>query len=169
MVIDLPDLFTATKTLSDLHAGWVERDSDNLVFVSPLDIDAVTVQGLRLRITARSSLPDEAVTAQIEYHGLRGRYGPLCRLEWRPITGHSNKGIGPPEFRHRLLTGSHHHSFGLNWQYAASAVRRGNLPVAVPVNPDPPDYRAALALAATEFRIGDLGSIPVPPWQPKIL
>jgi hypothetical protein len=44
-----------------------------------------------------------------------------------------NKGIGPPEFRFRKIAKCHIHPFDLNWRDAAKQLRRGNLPIAVPI------------------------------------
>jgi hypothetical protein len=148
---------------------WLELKTDYLVLVTPLDMDGVTVEGLRLRVTARKSLPDEQVTLQMEYRNPAGEGGPFARIEWRPLRPHDNKGFGPPEWRHRKMYGTHHHSFAENWLWCQQQVERGRLKVALPIDPDAPSFTALLAVAAQEFRIPDLTSIAAPGWEANLL
>lgn len=95
--------------------------------------------------------------------------GPLARIEWLPITTHNNKGIGPVEWRFFDQTGSHHHSFDLNWEHAPSQVKRGALPVSVPISPEP-SFPEIVVLVGKEFRIGPVDWIAAPTlWQRKAL
>ncbi|MGD9809892.1 MAG: hypothetical protein AB7U35_00985, partial [Sphingobium sp.] len=52
----------------------------------PLSIDGLIEEQFFFRATAIAHLPDQNVTFQLEYHGVRipGDTGPLCRLEWNP-------------------------------------------------------------------------------------
>lgn len=168
MLPDLQGLFLAEKTIARMP-DWVERNSEQLALVCPLDVAGVTIEGLQFRATAFRCLPDRALSIQLEYHAPRGTGGPICRVEWRPIKAHNNKGMGPPEYRHVLITGSHLHGFDLNWAEAAKFVRRGNLPVAVPILPQPATFAEALAFAAKEFRIKNLEKAPLPPWQQQMV
>jgi len=85
MPSDLQQIFEAKKTLAT-NPQWVELDSQAIEVVCPLEIDGVVVEGLLFRATARKGLPDELVTAQVEYHPSAEPGGPLARIEWRPIT-----------------------------------------------------------------------------------
>ncbi len=122
-------------------------------------------------MTAITGLENQSVVCQMEYHpaGRPTRGGPFCRIEWRPLAAHSNKNIGPLEFRFTQITGSHHHRFDLNWNHSQSQVRKGNLRIAVPIDPDPPTYEDLLAFVGREFRIKGMEEIPVPPWQGQML
>jgi hypothetical protein len=101
MALDLSTLVESEKTLP-FQPDWAERDSEGLVIVCPLEIAGVTIEGLQFRATAKKRLPDEMVTFQVEYHPPGELGGPLCRLEWRPLSSHSNKGRGPVEWQNRL-------------------------------------------------------------------
>lgn len=168
--MELPEIFHAQKSLP-LRPSWLQGDNDRLSLVSPLDIDGVTVEGLRLRVTAISCRIEECVTMQIEYfppkRDVRG--GPMARLEWKPLTGHNNKNCGPMEFRNVVISGTHHHRFDLNWDEQSSALRRGNLPIAVPITPDLPSFKTLVDLASQEFRISNLGWLPEPLWQARLV
>jgi hypothetical protein len=67
MPVELPQIVRAEKRLST-SGDWVVRDpirkSQWLTFVAALEIDGVTIAGLRLRCTAVQNLPDEAVCFQ---------------------------------------------------------------------------------------------------------
>lgn len=116
-------------------------------------------------------MPDRALTAQIEYHPEHGprKGGPICRIEWRPVKTHNNKGVGPEELRFLPQIGSHHHPFELNWTHSETRVRRGELPIAVPINDDPATYRQALAFVGNEFRIKGVENLSAPPWEERLL
>jgi hypothetical protein len=169
MALDLPSIVAAEKTLSVVPKWLLRRHQDWLEVSAPLDISGVTVEGLYLRAQARQNLPEEAVTFQLEYRPppkVRLRGGPLWRIEWRPLSGHSNKGRGPPELRFKLQTGSHHHPFDLNWAEEPKAVRRGNLPIAVPFPADFEDtYDGLVAFVGQQFKIGNIGVVTTPPWS----
>jgi hypothetical protein len=168
MPTELPGLISADKLLSIIPA-WVERGPDGLEFTAPLEADGVVIEGLNLRGRARKSLIDREVIFQLEYHRPQIVGGPVCRIEWRPLNAHNNKGLGPKEWRHMLQTGSHHHRFDLNWARSPEACLRGDIPVAVPINDDPKNFRALLALVGKEFRVNKIQQITVPPWAPTMI
>jgi hypothetical protein len=168
MELSLTEIVSAEKAFPGAPQ-WIPREDKWIEIVSPLDIAGVTIEGLRFRGAALQNRPDEAVTFQLEYIPPRAnvRGGPLWRLEWRPVSPHDNKGVGPPEWRFRKQAGSHHHPFTLNWDAQARLVRRGNLPIAVP-NPDMADasYDGFVAFAAEQLKIPGLHASAVPPpWQ----
>ena len=95
---DLPALISADKVLVAAPA-WAEIGPGVLVLTAPLEIEGVTIEGLTLRGTARKPMPDRQVVFQLEYRAAGISGGPICRIEWRPLSGHNNRGIGPKEFR----------------------------------------------------------------------
>ena len=96
---ELRNLFFAEKMLSG-ELQWVDghRDASQML-VCPLEIDGVTVEGLRLRASVLKFLPDQELCIQMEFHGRRQKFEPMCRFEWRPLSPHDNKGRGPAEFK----------------------------------------------------------------------
>lgn len=169
--MELAEIFYAEKVLP-VEPDWKKRVGTKwLRLVCPIDIGGVTIEGLRFTVSAHSEKPDEAVAFQIEYLPPRGNVkgGPLCRLEWRPITPHNNKGLGPAEYRHRVIKTCHLHPFDLNWAEAAKHVRRGDLPIAIPLAVSPSTYEEALAFAGKEFRIKDIEGVAPPPWEARLL
>ena len=88
----------------------------------------------------------------------------MARIEWKPISSHNNKNVGPVEFRFLNQSGSHHHPFALNWEHSASQVRRGALPIAVPIAPEP-TFEEVVALVGREFRVSPTEWLIRPLWQ----
>jgi hypothetical protein len=173
MPVDLVELFEASKTIP-IAPHWVEtvtlrHGATRLRLVAPLDIGAVTEEGLRLMMTALKNRQDQSVTIQLEYAPPRERERAISRIEWRPVKGHNNHSLGPPELRNREIRNTHYHPFEMNWAAAPARVRRGEIPIAVPLNPDFRDLRKALAFAEKYFRIKGLAAVPNPPWQSTLL
>jgi len=160
-------LIAATKSLSDVPA-WVLSGADDLGFTAPLEVDGVTVEGLTLRARARKSLADREVIFQLEYHHSQGG-GPVARIEWNPLNAHSNKGLGPKHLRHLIQKGSHLHCFDLNWRHSQEGVLKGLLPIAIPINEEPQNFRALLGVVGTTFRINNAQLVTAPPWEPTML
>ncbi|RNF33977.1 hypothetical protein A7A09_013815 [Paracoccus methylarcula] len=167
---ELEKFWSADKELS-VDPDWKRREKDEFVrLVSPLDINGVTVEGLRFTVSAHIYMPDRSVTFQIEYESVQHPKGvPMVRFEWRPRSPHNNKGLGPLEYRYIALTGTHIHPFDLNWAYSQNQVRKGNLPIAVPVQQEIGSYDEALAFVETKFRIKGVTGIPAPPWTSKMI
>lgn len=170
MAIDLIDILRATKEMS-AAPDWVplQKDDGRLQFVSPLEIDAVTIQGVQFRAIAHTYAANRAVTFQIEHHAASGVGGPFSRIEWRPLSPHGNKGLGPAEHRFKVIADCHIHPLDLNLAHNETWVRKGRLPIALPISPPLGSYEEALAFVEKEFRIKDVMRMPIPPWTDKIL
>jgi hypothetical protein len=159
----------ADKTMA-VPVTWAEADG-NLQFTVPLDIEAVTEEGLWLFGRANAALPEREVTLGLRWVGVPSRFEVFDRFDRRPIGGHNNKGLGPRELRFRPFDGTHRHPLDVNAALAIGLLRAmaENLPVAVPVEPDPAIWRAFLATVADQYRIHDLVTAPPPPWQYELL
>lgn len=168
MNADLEHYWTSEKELS-IDPDWRMRDGQEAVrLVCPLDIGGVTQEGLRFSASAHIYSPDRWLTFQIEVESREHPRGvPMVRFEWRPRSPHNNKGIGPIELRNEIQRDTHLHSFELNWEHSEQQVRRGNLPIAVPIQHDLIDYAAALDFVEETFRIKGVKGLPVPPWTQK--
>ncbi len=132
--MELEDIISSRKVLAQRPA-WKARNDEWLFATAAIKIEDIVIEGLKLRMTALRKRPDESVTFQLEYHPNKGaKGGALTRIEWRPLKPHNNKGIGPKELQHVSQTGTHHHPFDLNWAHSPNAVRKGDLPIAVPID-----------------------------------
>lgn len=165
----LTGFLAADKVLS-APIRWTDNDGD-LRFTATLDIDGVTEEGLLLFGRASSALPDCAVTLGLRWTKAPGRSDHFDRFNWRPIDAHNNKGLGPTELRFRPFEGTHRHKLALNaaLDMGLSQAMADNLPVAVPILPEPAGWEAFLAIAAAQWRIHDFMTTPYPPWQYGLL
>lgn len=171
MIIGLEEIWNADKVLS-IEPDWKPRPRDSYVrLVSPLDVEGITVEGLRFTASALLRTPQRSVTFQIEYlpPKRQPRGGPLARVEWKPLRPHNNKGIGPTEYRHTAIVGSHIHPFDLNWNHSAAQLRKGSLPIAVPISESVDTYEEILDFVEKKFKIKGVSELPHPPWADIIV
>ena len=168
MLGDIESFVMADKTIP-AQPDWARLDSDRFSLSTPLDVEGVTVPGFLLRGKAMVMRADADVVFQLERHPFSEKGGPLCRVEWNPLSGHTNKGCGPKALQFREMKCSHHHPFDLNWAHSENEVRRGSLPIAIPIDPEPKNFRDFLAMVGKAFRIKNIQSIAVPEWQAVLL
>jgi hypothetical protein len=168
MAEEARDLFFAEKELSGA-LQWFEGDKNSLTLVCPLEIAGVTVEGLRLRASVIKILPDEDLCIQLEHFSDRRKFEPIARFEWRPIRSHCNNGQGPPELRWERFRKTHIHPFEDNLAARLRSFRNRNLPIGIPISPEPQTFEEALETAGKELRINNMRRIPRPPWQARML
>ena len=134
---DLEKYWLSQKELA-IEPDWPQSGTAEVLrLVSPLDVDGITIQGLRFTISAYKFVPFRWVTFQIEVDSKDHPKGkPMVRFEWRPKSPHGNKGLGPVELRHETQKDTHLHCFDLNWAHSEANVRKGHLPIAVPIDRD---------------------------------
>lgn len=166
--MSLPEILGAAKSLSGIHA-WVAKEPNQLSLVSALEVDGVTMASVQLRMRAILDEPDRAVMIQLEYNPPKGHNQRLLRIEWRPISHHTNTNKAPEPYRLMIIRTSHIHRFEHNYYEAGDRMVRGNLPHAVPLEPDPPTFSELLELAAKELKISDLHRVATPPWQARMV
>jgi hypothetical protein len=165
MAADLVEIFNADKTFP-MRPAWKIRDAEWFQLTSPLDINGVTIEGLRFTGSAMRARPEESVSFQLEFHPPRRqtRGGPMARIEWLAMQDHFNKQRGPKEHWNRQITGTHHHPFKVNWDDNQGSVRRGELPIAVEVRPEP-TYAQILVFVGEQFRISPIEWVGMPEWE----
>lgn len=165
MYVDLSILYAANKSFPSA-LNWQFRDNDWMAFVSPLDVDGVTIEGFRFRATANRMRPDEHVTFQLEYLPPRRhpKGGAIARVDWKPLTAHNNKMVGPDQYKNVIQRCTHHHEFWLNWQHSEKSVWKGNLEISVPVEPEQ-SFEEIVAFVGKEFKISNIEWLPTPPWS----
>jgi hypothetical protein len=166
--VKLPEIVAANKQLSGVQA-WMLREPNQLSLVSSLEVDLVTMASVQLRMRALQDEPDRAVMIQLEYNPPNGRNERLIRIEWRPLASHTNDNRAPEPYRLMIIRTSHIHRFEHNYNEAADRMVRGNLPRAIPLDPDPADFSDLLEVASKELKISDLGRVTTPPWQARMV
>lgn len=165
--MDFPKLVKSDKTLL-FRPEWRVEDENRFGFVTPLDVQGVTVEGLQLRANALREIPERNVVFQLELHQSGHRAIALSRICWNPLTAHNNKKKGPKEFRNKLIFGSHSHEFDLNFLADQGTMRSGNLKVALPLSNEPADYHEILESVGKTFRINNIELVGRPPWQERL-
>jgi hypothetical protein len=68
-----------------------------------------------------------------------------------------------------IIHTSHVHRFEHNYNEAGDRMVRGNLPRAIPLEPDPANFSELLEVASKELKISDLSRVTVPPWQARMV
>jgi hypothetical protein len=166
--VTLPEILGAAKDLSGVQT-WIAKEPNQLSLVSALEVDGVTMASVQLRMRAFLDEPERAVMIQLEYNPPKGRSERLIRIEWRPISPHTNNNKAPEPYRLMILRTSHIHRFEHYYYAAGERMVRGNLPHAMPIEPDPSTFGELLELAAKELRISDLHRVATPPWQARMV
>ena len=163
----LPILANCAKKLSGMPR-WQENGSAWKIARISLISEIEGLDGLFLRLKAPNLRDGSGFLLQVEYQpgDARGTE-PLSRLEWR--VGHTNPNLGPPEYRLLECPGTHFHSFDLNYIDGEDRMRRSNLPLAEPVEPDPDTFEELLAFGRKSLRISDLDEISRPEFEGKFL
>jgi len=168
MSVDLKHYFESEKLLAR-RSKWIQPDSENLRLSCPLDIDGITVAGLEFCAYATRQFHNEGVRLQLQYLPPKGRSYPFCRIDWKPFHEHCNNGRGPADLKLLRMTGSHIHSFELNFIPETDTLRQHNLPIAEPLTPDANSFEDLLDFTAKLFRIGNMDWVSSPPWQGKMI
>lgn len=166
MSIHLKELAASKKSIP-LFPDW-DEEGNSLSWISPLDMDGVTVEGLQIRMTAHLLLPDEAVVAQPEFRPPAVRSQQLIRVEWKPLRPHNNKNRGPSEWRLKQFRCTHEHRFEDNWHEPDNRMLAGNLPIAVPIQ-DVDSYKKFLDICCKSLNVENMSLVPLPPWRPRML
>ena len=164
----LPEIVAAAKALSGTQA-WIVKAPNQLSLVAALEVDGVTLASVQLRMRALQDEPDRAVMLQMEYNPPKGRNERLLRIEWKPIGAHANTNKAPEPYRLLIIRTSHIHRFEHNYFAPDDRMLSGNLPHAMPIEPDPSTFVELLDLAAKQFNVMDLKRIATPPWQPRMV
>ena len=167
MLAELKTYVEAEKLIPSFH-GWDVVRRDYLGWTSPLDIDGVTVAGLKVRAGAHELHPNEALVLQLEWQSPGGKTEQLVRVEWKPLGPHNNKGRGPPEHRFKPFRHTHVHRFAMNWSDVHQRLLARNLPIAVPIQ-DVDSFEEFLDIVAFETNIVNITKLPPPPWHRRML
>jgi hypothetical protein len=141
------------------------KSTSLLRLVAALEIDGVAQEGLYLhgRTLQRTAARDLTFSLYYEYAHVGHN---LTRVDWRPKRPHTDT-IGGINER-KSFAGSNWHSFDDNAAYGLSALQsgiQGNLPRAVPLDPDPPNVKALLQIIKHLMNIENIEEIPDPPWD----
>jgi hypothetical protein len=158
----------ADKSLVD-GSGWQPKENRYgrypiTLYESRVRIDQAMPRGLKFRISVFPTLPNSA-TFQLECDQPGQRTCvTLYRMEWRPISSHTN-GLGPPTPEDiRGLSFSpgetHEHICTDNVTMFEQRIIKPGVHAARRVEPDPATYDDALAYVCARIRIVNPGDVP---------
>jgi hypothetical protein len=141
-----------------------EGRAEKHTFEARIAIDGILPRGLWFRIVVYPRYPNTA-TFQLscERIGSRSQH-TLYRLEWRPLSPHLNGFHGPPELQGMPIPAgqTHEHSCLDHVAEAEGRIRSGDVQCARPIEPDFPNFAAALAFVCDKLKIKNCGDIPSP-------
>lgn len=123
------------------------------------------VPGVTLHGCAQERRPDEDVSFTLSFDDVDETW-PIARLDWRPPDYHINRVRGP---HYGLQTWTGLHDFEANAGLGLIAMKAGNLPICLPVEPEPESYAGLLVTLQQRFRIINATSLQVPQWFPTLL
>lgn len=164
MILELAEVLAASKTARPLPDWRPVDDNGRIRWRAPLSIDGATIEGLAIHANCIASEAGRDVAIILEYRPAGSAFGAIDRVDWKPSAPHSNKGIGPEEFKFSILRGSHRHFLTDNLT-SEGKLRTGNLPVARPINEDLPTFESLVDFVARIYNIADLRNLTAPPWS----
>ncbi len=129
--------------------------------------DGVGIEGLYVRIISPRTVESHGFLVQLEYEAVSGRVQSLARAEWK--VPHTNPDAGPENLRLLECPSSHVHDFTCNYIQADDRMRKRNLPIAMPIEPDPETLEEFLAETEKLLRIKGLSEIVRPAFQAELL
>lgn len=168
----LADVVAALEAVKQavLPPAWSpRRQQPNVLAIrAPLTVDGIVQAGLTVHLQCDQGFPDERVAISLL---LEGAIKPLniARVDWLG-SAHSNPLALAGSVQFLDAGQSHFH----DPRYCPTpghieAFLRGNVPSAVALQPEPPDFPSLLAQASVLLNITNLMDVPVPPWQPRSL
>lgn len=123
------------------------------------------ITGVSITVTAWADEPDERIAFQLHID-IDGNDYRIARVDWRPRQPHTNK-LGPPDLRGTSPYTSIH-DFPENASLGLDVMQSKNLPVAKPIDPEPPDFYKLMLYIGDTLKIQNTGEIPEPPWAPVL-
>lgn len=164
----LPRLLAAEKSIPFANE-WVKPEaSDGYArFLVPLEVEGVLETSVTLSVGAYIRRPDRHVTFELSVRGVSGqRQIRIERVDWRDIRGgHSNQRSCRGLWSGRRVPASHAHTFNLNWVEAERRMRKGKLPCAEPLEPEPQSFEELRTLVGRRLNINNIDVVPRPPWE----
>jgi hypothetical protein len=160
-------LVEAEKTISS-PVQWTEPDREipYVRFLVALDIAGVTETTLQLSGGTYIDTPDKHVTFELAVVGDKAsRRTRLMRIDWRSLHGgHSNIRSTDGAWAGRRVPETHFHPFDFNYIEGEGRMRRGKLPYAQPLEPEPQTFEELRAQAGLLFGIKNMHVVPRPDW-----
>lgn len=133
--------------------------------VAPLLLNGRVLRGLELIGRASIEVRNADLSFQLIYLPTNNRRDAvqMARVDWRPKTPHGNDHPRTPAHLLGDITGTHHHSFELNWSETNGAPLKW-LPIAEEISPDFQSFAELIDGVGQLFRISNIGTTLRSPW-----
>ncbi|WP_455957296.1 hypothetical protein [Methylorubrum aminovorans] len=154
--------FVEPKRLVLPQAWQTGGRSDKLVLTALCQCSLV---GVQLHGRAHAHRPDEDLTFQLCIDEPDETW-PIARIDWRPISPHTNR--MPDPFRGTTVWESGFHPFEENAVHGLTTMKARNLPVCRPLLSEPTSYADALRAVSVTLNILNATALPTPPWSPRL-
>ncbi|MFG1330180.1 hypothetical protein V5F41_02890 [Xanthobacter autotrophicus] len=155
----------ATKRLTVAPKWTVADDRGATRLTVALECDDPDLTGIALCLRTNANTPDADLSAQL-FVSLADHDWRIERIDWRPRNPHTNR-TGSADLK-GLTVETGIHSFEENTTCGLAEMQAKNLPLVVPLKPEPQTFDELLAVARVRFSIVDTSSIPDPPWSPNL-
>ena len=166
-ILDEMRLAVGSDKLAGDPTGWVtsENGHDALLKVLPVEVHAPTIGTARLiwRAVRRSPDRDASVTLVTT---IQGKDLTAWRMDWRPLLPHTNT-CGPVRLK-GLTVKTGIHEFGCNSRLGMRTMQSRNLPICVPVEPEPHDFDAFVRYVCKTLNVSLTEQVLGPPWSPTL-
>lgn len=141
------------------------RNGISLRLKANLEVDGIVLQGVTFLAQCNAERPDEQVTLNILAE-IKPKERCIARIDWRGL-GHGNRDhlCGGYKFTDAGRTHFHDPALHRGIDFAELFDGENNLPIALPIHPEPDSFNDLLARAADLLHIQNLTDMPVPPWE----
>lgn len=164
-------LVVPLKSISTF-TGWSDPESETGYswFDAPLEIAGVTEPGFVLHGGCYIDKPECHVSFELRISKSPGRkMRPLERIDWKSLKGgHTNQYRKGIEVSGKRVPETHLHAFNLNYDHQKGQMRAAELPYAMEIEEDLPNYDALRKFAGKQFRINNMNLVASPPWEYKL-
>lgn len=141
--------------------------NDVLRLTASMEADGVVMQGLTFMAQCNPELPDERVFLGILAE-IKRKPRCIARVDWRALGhGNSHRLCGEHRFLDAGRTHFHDPELHHGFDFAELFDGKNDLPVALPIQPEPATFNDLLARAADLLHIQNLTDMPVPRWEPR--
>lgn len=145
---------------------WEEKNpkTGDQKLVASLRVGGRAFQGLELIGRCQLGIRNAYVSFTLAYFPTNNRRESvrLCRVDWRPLTIHTNDHPNTPLELLGDVPGTHHHTFKLNRSTTGAPLKA--LPIAEPIEPDYASFKELVDGVGAMFRITNAGSALSSPW-----
>lgn len=162
---DLCSILTTSKRLV-AASNWRPTHSQ-LRLAGALEADGVVIRGVSFMAVVLPERPDEKVALLLQAE-IERKPRAFARVDWRGAPhGNLHRQCRGMRLIDAGRTHFHDPCLHAHFDFNELFLTKLDLPVAAPIEPEPPGFHELLALSADLLHIENLTELPIPPWQPR--